>query len=145
VRTSARARGRRTRVLDAEQKTALASAALLDKKAQQAVLLDLRGLTLIADFFLICSGTSSVHVKTLADAVRERLARESVKPYAPAGGLEGYAQGQWVLLDFGDLMVHVFAPEEREFYSLERLWADAPQQAIEAPARRRRRSGDREK
>jgi ribosome-associated protein len=136
-----RARGRRTRVLDAEQKTALASAALLDKKAQQAVLLDLRGLTLIADFFLICSGTSSVHVKTLADAVRERLARESVKPY----GLEGYAQGQWVLLDFGDLMVHVFAPEERDFYSLERLWADAPQQPIEAPARRRRRSGDREK
>lgn len=109
---------------------------MLDKKGREPLLLDLRGITLIADFFLLCHGTSGVHVRALADAVVERLAGKGIKPY----GIEGYGQGRWVLLDFGDLMVHVFSQEEREFYGLERLWGDAPQRPIVAPARRRRTS-----
>ena len=107
---------------------------MLDRKGLEPLLLDLRGITLIADFFLLCHGTSGVHVRALADSVLERLAAKGMKPQ----GVEGHGQGQWVLLDFGDVMVHVFSREGREFYGLERLWGDAPQKRIVAPARRRR-------
>lgn len=113
----------------AEQKASLALAALEDKKANQPVLLDLRGLTLIADYFLICDGNSQVHVRGLVDGLMEAFAREGL----PKPRVEGDRRGGWVLLDCGDLIVHVFAAEERQYYSLERLWGDAPRLA--GPAR----------
>lgn len=125
---------RRTPTLSAEAKAEIAAAAILSKKGLDPVLLDLRGITLIADYFLLCHGTSTVHIKTVADAVVERLAKRGIKP----SGKEGYEQSGWTLLDYGDLIVHIFSQQHRDFYSLERLWGDAPQRAM-MPARRARR------
>ncbi len=107
--------------LSAEEKAARAQAALIDRRAVDPVLLDMRDITLITDFFLICHGTSSVHVRALGDAVLESLKEIGVQP----SGVEGRSEAQWVLLDYGDVIVHIFGEEEREFYSLERLWSDA--------------------
>src|SRR6201981_4248329 len=96
--------------------------ALLDRKAVDAVVLDLRGLTSATDYFLIVSGTSSAHVRGMAEHLLETLAPQGVRPHH----VEGLAQGRWVLLDYVDFVVHVFHPELREFYQLERLWGDAP-------------------
>lgn len=87
------------------------------KKAEDILILDIRELSGIADFFIICSGTSDRHVKAIADAVLDELA----KPWHK----EGYENLQWILLDYVDVVVHVFQNETREFYSLERLWGDA--------------------
>ena len=108
--------------LSARDKALRAQAALVDKRAVDPVLLDMRDITLITDYFLICHGTSSVHVRALSDAVLDSLKEVGLRP----DGVEGRGEGQWVLLDYGDLIVHVFGEEEREFYSLERLWSDAP-------------------
>ncbi len=113
------------------EKALRAHEALVDKRSVNPVLLDMRDITLITDYFLICSGTSNVHIRALGEAVAEALKEAGVRPV----GIEGRTAGRWVLLDYGDLIVHVFAPEEREFYSLERLWGDAPKVAVEpAPA-----------
>ena len=101
-----------------------------ERKAQAAVTLDLRKLTLVADFFLICEGTSAVHIRAVANALQEEFGKAGLRPL----GCEGYREARWVLLDFGDLVIHIFAREEREYYALERLWADAPRLA---PARRK--------
>jgi ribosome-associated protein len=123
----------------------VAAAALVAKKAAEPVLLDLRKLTPIADYFLICHGTVRPHLQALADAVAEALQREGVKPHA----VEGYAPAHWILLDYGDLIVHIFTQADREFFDLERLWGDArrteiatdaPERPAEAPARRKARS-----
>ena len=82
----------------------------------------MRDITLITDYFLICHGTSNVHVRALGDAVLECLKEAGIRP----NGIEGRDDARWVLLDYGDLIVHIFGEEEREFYSLERLWSDAP-------------------
>jgi ribosome-associated protein len=115
--------------LSAEQKAALAEAALADHRAVEVVLLDMRELTLVTDYFVICHGTSSVHIRALADAVQEAIADRGT----PAYGVEGYQDGRWILLDYGDVIVHVFAEEERGFYALERLWSDAPRLAASSP------------
>jgi ribosome-associated protein len=94
-----------------------------DKKAKEVVVLDIRGLSVIADYFVICSGNSNKQVQAIANAILDRLAEKQV----PLRGMEGYDDGRWILLDFGDVVVHVFRQEEREFYNLERLWGDAPQ------------------
>ncbi len=106
----------------ARDKALRAEAALVDKRAVDPVLLDMRDITLITDYFLICHGTSNVHVRALGDAVLECLKEAGIRP----NGVEGRDEGRWVLLDYGDLIVHIFGEEEREFYSLERLWSDAP-------------------
>jgi ribosome-associated protein len=108
--------------LSAKDKALRAEAALVDKRAVAPVLLDMRDITLITDYFLICHGTSSVHVRALSDAVLDSLKAVGLRP----DGVEGRNEAQWVLLDYGDLIVHVLGEEEREFYSLERLWSDAP-------------------
>lgn len=108
--------------LSARAKAQRAETALTDKRAIEPILLDMRKITLITDYFLICHGTSRVHVRALGDAVLESLKDVGVRPT----GVEGRDEGQWVLLDYGDLIVHIFGEEEREFYSLERLWSDAP-------------------
>jgi ribosome-associated protein len=90
----------------------------------------MRPVTLITDYFLICHGTSNVHIRGIADAIRDALKAEGVSPY----GVEGYEDARWILIDYGDLIVHILAEEEREFYSLERLWGDAPKMPSEAVA-----------
>lgn len=90
----------------------------MEKKAESLDIIDLRDRTLIADYFVICSGTSNTHIKALADALLidgkiEGLVKDRV---------EGYSEAKWVLVDYGDVVVHIFAPEEREFYDIESLW-----------------------
>jgi ribosome-associated protein len=94
-----------------------------DRKARDVVALDLRGLTDAADYFVVASGTSDAHVRGIADLVLERLAERGIE----AHHVEGITGGRWVLLDFIDFVVHLFHPETRAFYQLERLWGDAPE------------------
>lgn len=111
--------------LTPEEKARLAEGALLDARAVDPVLLDMRELTTITDYFLICHGTSKVHIQGLADAVRDAFEERGVRPL----GAEGYRDASWILLDYSDLILHIFAEEERASYDLERLWSDAPQVA----------------
>lgn len=90
-----------------------------DKKALDIELLDISQRTIIADAFVICAGRTSIQVRALADEVEEALGREQIRPLHK----EGYAPGRWVLLDYGGVVVHIFHREDREFYSLERLWS----------------------
>jgi ribosome-associated protein len=106
--------------LPAAVRTAIA--AVDDRKARQVMALDLRGLSDATDYFVIASGTSDAHVRGIADWVLERLAQSQVHPHH----VEGVPAGRWVLLDFVDFVVHLFHPETRAFYQLERLWSDAP-------------------
>src|SRR5262245_44408505 len=100
---------------------AKAVAAALDKKAFEVVVLDLRHTPAFTDFFVLCSGQNQRQVKAIADAIEESLRAERVKP----AHIEGYDRAEWVLMDFFSFIVHVFTPQTREFYSLERLWGDA--------------------
>jgi ribosome-associated protein len=100
----------------------------LDNKAQDVVLLDLRGVTDMTDCFLIVSGTSDTHVR----AIGEHLIAEMKKEGARAYHVEGLEKGRWVLLDFVDFVVHVFHPTLRNFYQLERLWSDAERVPLES-------------
>jgi len=93
-----------------------------DKKASDVVLLQVSALTSLADYFVICSGGSERQLDAIADAIAETLREEGQRPI----GREGNAATHWVLLDYGAVIVHVFAPPEREYYQLERLWAEAP-------------------
>jgi ribosome-associated protein len=99
-----------------------AVAAAEDRKAVELRVLHLEKVSDFTDYFLICSGTSERQVQAIADAVQERMREERVRPLH----VEGYNRGQWVLLDYGDFVVHIFQEEPRRFYSLERLWGDAP-------------------
>ncbi len=103
--------------------------ATLDKKAQDVVVLDVRGLTSLADAFIICSGRSSRQVTAIADHIKRTLKKQSLKPL----NVEGTGQGHWVLLDYGHVIIHVFYEETRRFYDLEGLWADAERLTIDAP------------
>jgi ribosome-associated protein len=98
-----------------------AIAAAEDRKAVDLVVLDLRKAAGFTDFFLICSGTNARQVRAIADAVMEKLAADGAKP----AHVEGYDRSEWILLDYFDFIVHVFAPETRVFYGLERLWGNA--------------------
>lgn len=97
--------------------------AIRDLKARELVVLDLRGLSDATDFFVIASGTSDAHVRGIAENVLDRLGRGGHRTHH----VEGLATGRWVLLDFVDFVVHLFHPETRAFYQLERLWGDAPE------------------
>jgi ribosome-associated protein len=98
-----------------------AIAAAEDKKAADLVLLDLRKAAGFADYFLICSGSNPRQIRAIADAVIEAVASEGIKP----AHVEGYERSEWILLDYFDFIVHVFATETRVFYGLERLWGNA--------------------
>ncbi len=100
----------------------LVAEALADRKAVDPVILDLRGLTAATDYFVIVSGTSDAHVRGMAEHLLAALVPHGMRPHH----VEGLPQGRWVLLDYVDFVVHVFHPELREFYQLERLWGDAP-------------------
>jgi ribosome-associated protein len=95
--------------------------AALDKKAMDVVVLDLRHTPAFTDFFLLCSGQNTRQVQAIADAIEESLRAAKVRP----SHIEGYDRAEWILMDFFTFIVHVFSPQTREFYSLERLWGDA--------------------
>src|SRR5262245_8611606 len=97
-----------------------------DYRANDVVLLDLRGVSDMTDFFIVASGTSDTHVRSIGEHLIEDMKKEGV----PAHHVEGLPQGRWVLLDFVDFVVHVFHPTLRNFYQLERLWSDAEVIAI---------------
>lgn len=101
----------------------LAIEAMEDLKARDVVVLDLRGLTDAADYFVIASGTSDAHVRGIADSVMRKLHADGHRTYH----VEGLTTGRWVLLDYVDFVIHLFHPETRSFYQLERLWGDAPE------------------
>jgi ribosome-associated protein len=103
--------------------------AALDRKAYDLVVLETGRLSSIADYFVICSGRSDTQVQAIADGVEEQLARHGVRPLS----IEGRQHGQWVLLDFGDVVVHVFYVPVRQFYDLERLWGRAPRVELPEP------------
>ena len=105
----------------------LAAGAGLDKKALDPVALDIRGLSSVAEFFVIMSGTSDRHVQSVAENVAEAFR---------ALGEEGMRGGRWALLDFGEVVVHVFHEPVREYYDIERLWADAPRLDLESDGTR---------
>jgi len=104
--------------LSAEERIKVCGRVAGEKKATDSILLDLRELSTITDYFLICSGQSQRQVKTIADAIDEVLSQSGVHPV----GREGYEEGRWVLLDYDEFIVHIFQPEVRKFYDLERLW-----------------------
>ena len=105
----------------------LAGKAALDKKAEDLVILDVRGLSSFTDFFVIMSGRSTRHVQGLADAIEAALREKRTSP----GNTEGLSDGLWVLLDYNEVVVHIFYSETRQFYDLEGLWHDAPRISIE--------------
>jgi ribosome silencing factor RsfS/YbeB/iojap len=107
----------------------LAVRAAESKKATDVKVLDLRGITSFANFFVICTGSNSRQVQAISDEVGMQLKQQARE--LPLS-LEGYEQAEWVLLDYGDLLVHVFSPRAREYYDLERLWRSA--KPVEIPA-----------
>ncbi|MEF3306090.1 ribosome silencing factor [Paenibacillus sp. GYB003] len=95
--------------------------AVEDKKAHNVVVLNLKGISLVADYFVICHGNSDTQVQAIAQEVRKVAGERNV----PLRGLEGFDAARWVLVDLGDVIVHVFHRDEREYYNIERLWSDA--------------------
>jgi ribosome-associated protein len=91
----------------------------LDKKGEAFTALDVSGRTILADTFAIVTGRSKIQTRAIADAVMEAAGREGYE----VSRVEGYSDGSWILIDLGNVIVHVFTPEQREFYNLERLWA----------------------
>lgn len=102
-------------------KVKVAVAAAEDKKALDLVVLNLTEITAFADYFVICHGTSSRQVQAIADEIEDRLKQQKVRPL----NIEGYNNAEWVLMDYGSMIVHVFSETSRRFYDLERLWRDA--------------------
>jgi len=105
--------------MNAEEIKKIAMEALDDLKARDLVALDVRELTGVTDYMLICTGTSNRHVKALANNVAVEVKKHGL----PAMGIEGAQAADWVLVDFGDVVVHVMSAEARDFYDLERLWS----------------------
>ena len=110
----------------------LGAEAALDRKANNVVVLDLRGLSSITDFFVICSGNSDTHVAGIADIIEETLDEHNVKLWHREGGKRAF----WILLDYIDVIVHIFTESTRDFYGLERLWGDAPKTAYDEEGKR---------
>lgn len=108
-------------------KLAVSLKAATSKKALDIVLLDLRGFSNITDYFLIVSGNSDRHVQSIAEAILENMKREGHRPL----GTEGLTEGKWVLLDYDELIIHVFYEPIRRYYDLEGLWSDAPRLPLE--------------
>jgi ribosome-associated protein len=110
-------------------KALLLTRAALDKKACDLVVLDVRELTSMADYFIICSGRSDRQVQSIAQGLQEDAGEVGVKPFA----VEGTQRGHWVLMDFSDVIVHIFYEPVREFYDLDGLWGDAPRAKLPEP------------
>ena len=101
----------------------------LEKKAYDVLLMDVSDTSSLADYFVLCTGRSDTQVQAITQSVDQNLAQHGVR----ARSIEGYSTGQWVLIDFADVIVHVFLEQVREFYDLERLWARAPRVTLPEP------------
>jgi ribosome-associated protein len=103
---------------------------IVDHKGLEPVLLEVKGLCSFADYFIVCSGGSRRHVLALAEHLEQALTKAGTEPL----GVEGMEEGQWVLMDYNDVVIHIFSQPLREFYNLEGLWAEAPQTCVEGAA-----------
>ncbi|MDA8085768.1 MAG: ribosome silencing factor [Nitrospiraceae bacterium] len=108
--------------MESREKALLIAGFAADKKAADVVVLQMEGLTSFTDYFVVCSGESTTQVRTIAEHIIEGLKGRGVKPL----GVEGLSNQVWVLIDCGDVVVHVFEAATRDFYELEKLWLDAP-------------------
>jgi ribosome-associated protein len=111
------------------ERALLCAQAALDKKAYDLTILKVEAFTSVADYFVICTGRSDIQVQTICRAVEEALGKAGIHPLA----IEGFTHGQWVLVDFGDVVVHIFYETVREFYDLEGLWIQAPRCSLPEP------------
>ncbi len=116
--------------IEAEQFAIEAARIAQDHNAEDVTLMDLRGLSPVADFFLVCSGTSDRQMQTVCDMIKDY----GRKVGDPVYRVSGYSTANWILLDFVDLVIHIFKPEYREYYDLELLWGDAPRIDWSRPA-----------
>jgi ribosome-associated protein len=107
--------------INSKEKFLLCVNAALTKKAQDLILLDMRKISSFADYFIICSAQSSKHVQGIVSFIEESLAKKGIYPL----GIEGFIQGRWILMDYSEIIIHVFYQPVREFYDLEGLWSDA--------------------
>lgn len=98
-----------------------------NKKAEDVLALDLRGISTVADFFVVCSGTSEPHLKAISSEIQDKLREDHG---VRALHVDGYPASQWMVVDYGDVLVHIFHQEKRAFYALEDLWSDAPRLAL---------------
>ncbi len=114
-------------VTDSKIKSQLIAKAALQKKGFELVLLEMKGMTSFTDYFLICSGKSDRQVQAIAQGIEEALAKEGIHPL----GLEGVSEGRWILMDYEDVVVHIFLEPVRQFYDLEGLWIEAPRVEVE--------------
>ena len=110
-------------------KTLLVTRAALEKKAYDLVVMEVRDLTSIADYFVICSGRSDRQVQSIAQGIEEHLGDSAISPLS----IEGANRGHWVLMDFSDVIVHIFYEPVRQFYDLDGLWGDAPRVELPEP------------
>ncbi len=108
-------------MMDIEEAAQIAARAASDKKATDIVILDLRQIASFTEYFVIASGASNRQVQAISNEVEERLRKSGKRPLH----IEGYSSAEWILLDYGDFIVHVFSSSSRQFYDLERLWRDA--------------------
>lgn len=122
--------------MNSRQLALAARSAADDKKGVDPLVLDLGGLTDIADFFLIVNGTSDRHVRTIADGIEEKLAAKGIEPLH----VEGRNEASWILLDYGSVIAHIFHYQMRKFYSLERLWGDAKEVKVKVRHERKIKS-----
>ncbi len=114
-------------LLSAEAKVRLGARAALEKKAEGVVVLDLRGISGVADFFLVATAQSTTQIKTLVEAIEQALKTQGVRLLHS----EGVPESGWLLLDYGEVIIHIFLEETRMFYALDRLWGDAPLLSVE--------------
>ncbi|MBW2268757.1 MAG: ribosome silencing factor [Deltaproteobacteria bacterium] len=115
--------------LTAIEKARVAAKAGLDRKARDPVVLDVREVVSFADAFVFLTGGSNRQVRAIAEAIQQALKQRDERPL----GVEGLDDGRWVLMDWNDVIVHIFQPEVREHYDLERLWSDAPRVELDLP------------
>ena len=108
--------------LDTEERLAIIVKAADAIKATDLIALDLRGLTIIADFFVICTGKSSIQIRGIADRMEEKMREAGYRKLR----MEGYQEATWILIDFGDVVAHIMAEEQRAFFRLEEFWSEAP-------------------
>jgi len=101
-----------------------------DKRARNIVILDMNGISTMADYFIICHGSSEKQVQAIAREIKDAAAKEAVE----VKRMEGFESARWILVDLGDVIVHVFHKEDREYYQLEKLWGDAPIEVFEGVA-----------
>ncbi len=111
---------------DSRKRALLCVNASLEKKAKDIIILNVKELSAFADYFIICSGTSDRQVRAIATAIQENLKKSGILPL----GVEGEAAGRWILLDYDDVIFHIFLEPVRTFYDLERIWYGAPQMAV---------------